>query len=59
MAALGEISGKALNGNGKAESDEMSGGDSLEAVAGTRAGCRTGVGAAVVGVTLPLRLPGR
>lgn len=67
VAAVGEMSGKALKGNGKAERDEMRGGESLDAVAGTSAGCRTGVGAAVVGgtrrgacsecgVTLPLRL---
>lgn len=51
VAVAGEMRGKALKGKGKAESDESRGGDSLVAAAETRAGCRTGAGAAVVGGT--------
>lgn len=69
MAVVGEMMGKALKAKGKAESEDRSGGESLEADEGTKAGCRTEVGAEEVdgtligpwsdsGVALPLRLPG-
>lgn len=51
MAVVGEMIGKALKGKGNDESDDKRGGGSLEAVEGTKAGCRTVVGAAVVGGT--------
>lgn len=69
MAAVGETMGKALKGKGNADREESRGGESLDADEGTKAGCRTVVGVAVVGGTLigpcsecgvavPLRLPG-
>lgn len=69
MAAVGEMMGKALKVKGNAERDDRRGGDSLDVDEGTKAGCRTVVGAAVVegtlmgpcsewGVVQPLRLPG-
>lgn len=69
MAVVGEMIGKALKAKGKAESEERRGGESLDADDGTRAGCRTVVGAEEVdgiligpgsesGVALSLRLPG-
>lgn len=45
MAVVGEMIGKALKAKGKAESEERRGGESLDADDGTRAGCRTVVGA--------------
>lgn len=48
MAVVGEMRGKVLKVKGNAEREERSGGESLEADEGTRAGCRTVVGAAVV-----------
>lgn len=51
MAALGEMTGKALKGKGNAEREEKRGGESLDVDEGTKAGCRTVVGAAVVGGT--------
>lgn len=50
MAEAGEMRGKALKGNGNAEREERRGGESFEDV-GTRAGCGTEEGAAVVGGT--------
>lgn len=46
MAVAGEIRGKVLKAKGNAEREERRGGESLDAE-GTRAGCRTVVGAAV------------
>lgn len=68
MVVPGEMMGKALNGKGNAEREDRRGGESLDADEGTKAGCRTAVGAAEVGgirigpwsdcgVELPLRLP--
>lgn len=49
MAVVGEMRGKALKGKGNAEREERRGGESLDADVGTKAGCGTVVGAAVVG----------
>lgn len=51
MAEAGDRRGKALKGKGNAEREERRGGESLEDE-GTRAGCGTEEGAAVVGGTL-------
>lgn len=52
MAVVGEMMGKALKAKGKAESEDKSGGESLDADEGTKAGCRTEVGAEEVEGTL-------
>lgn len=55
MAVVWEMRGKALKGKGNAEREEREerrGGESFEADEGTKAGCRTVVGVAVVGGTL-------
>lgn len=51
MAVEWEMMGKALKGKGNAEREESRGGESLDADEETKAGCRTVVGAAVVGGT--------
>lgn len=48
MVVVGEMMGKALKGKGNDEREERRGGESLDADEGTKAGCRTVVGAAVV-----------
>lgn len=50
MAVVGEMIGKAPKAKGNAESEERRGGESLDD--GTKAGCRTVVGAVEVDGTL-------
>lgn len=70
MVLVGVMMGQAPKAKGNADRADRSGGEILEAGEGTKAGCRTVLGAAVVegtrmepgsecGVTLPLCLPGR
>lgn len=48
MPVVGEMMGKVLKAKGNAEREERRGGESLDADEGTKAGCRTVVGAAEV-----------